>query len=206
MLRRIKHSIKQTFHFSNRESNSLLAIIVLILFLIIAPKAVQLYYRCAHKPLAHCADIALLEKQLTLLQENADRFVLMNINTATAEQLQAIEGITQQLALRILRYRDKLGGFVSFDQYKEVYGLSSRLRVKLMQCTTILEKYRPKKLSLNQASFKALVYHPYISAAMAKAIIAYRKQKGKFTTLRAIQTLPGYHADWGQKIMPYLSV
>lgn len=205
MLHKLKRRIKQAFHFSNRESNSLLAIIVLTLLVIIAPKVYKLYYRCTYKPLDHSANIALLEKNLTLLQENAGKFTLMNINATTAEQLQEIEGVTQQLALRILRYRDKLGGFVSFDQYKEVYGLSSALQVKLMQHTIILEKYRPKKLSLNQVTFKALVCHPYISAAMAKAIIDYRKQKGKFTNLRAIQKLPGYHPDWGRKIMPYLT-
>lgn len=208
MLHKLRHWIKQALHFSNRESNGLLAIIlaiiVLILLVIIAPKAYRLYYR--HQPLDHSADIALLEKNLTLLQENASKFTLININTATAEQLQEIEGITQQLALRILRYRDKLGGFVSFDQYKEVYGLSSRLQTKLMQRTTILAQYKPKKLSLNQATFKALVSHPYISAAIAKAIIDYRKKQGKFTTLRAIQRVPGYDSNWGNKIMPYLSL
>ncbi|MEF2232506.1 MAG: helix-hairpin-helix domain-containing protein [Candidatus Cardinium sp.] len=202
MLDKFKHSIKQAFHFSNRESNSLLAIIVLILLAIIAPKIYQLYV--SHQPIDHRADIALLDKNLILLQENARTYTLININTATADQLQTIAGIRQPLAMRILRYRDKLGGFVSLDQYKEVYGLPHHLQVKLMQRTTIPAKYRPKKLSLNQATFKALVFHPYISAAMAKAIINYRKQQGKFTALAAIQRLPGYRSDWRDKIMPYL--
>lgn len=204
MLHKAKYWIKQTFHFSNRESRSLLSIILLMLFLIIAPKVVKLYYRCAHKPLDHSADIVLLEKHLILLQKNATQFVLININTATSQQLQEIAGIRASLALRILRYRDKLGGFVWLDQYKEVYGLSSSLCLKLIQRTTILKNYRPKKLSLNQSPFKTLVLHPYISADMAKAIIEHRKRKGQFTTLRAIETLPGYDPNWGKKIMPYL--
>ncbi|MGI2257193.1 ComEA family DNA-binding protein [Candidatus Cardinium hertigii] len=204
MLRKIKHSIKQAFHFSNRESNSLLAIIIFMLLAVMAPKVVQLYY--IHKPLDHRADIALLEKQLALLQANSNSFVPLDINSATAEPLLAIEGMTQPLALRILRYRDKLGGFVSVDQYKEVYGLSNHLRVKLIQHTTIRKGYQPKKVSLNQTTRKNLASHPYISYSMAQAIIDYRKRKGKFTTFRAIQTLPGYHPDWGKKIMPYLSL
>ncbi|MGI2299424.1 ComEA family DNA-binding protein [Candidatus Cardinium hertigii] len=205
MLRKIKHSIKKAFHFSNRESNSLLAMVTFMLMAVIAPKAVQLYYRWTYKP-DHCAETALLDKQLALLQANADRLVPFDINSATAEPLQAIEEMTEQLAGRILRYRDKLGGFVSVDQYKEVYGLSSRLRAKLMEHTTIRKGYPPKKISLNQSTFKRLAAHPYISYDMAQAIIDYRKRKGKFTTLRAIQTLPGYHPDWGKKAMPYLSL
>jgi len=205
MLRKIKHSIKQAFHFSNRESNSLLAMVAFMLVAVIAPKVVQLYYRCTYIP-DHRADIALLEKQLALLQANSNRWVPLDINNATTEPLLAIEGMTQPLALRILRYRDKLGGFVSLDQYKEVYGLSSRLRVKLMEHTTIQKGYPPKKVSLNQATRKQLAAHPYISYGMAQAIIDYRKRKGKFTTLHTIQKLPGYDPDWGKKIMPYLSL
>ncbi|AXI24270.1 competence protein ComEA helix-hairpin-helix repeat region [Cardinium endosymbiont of Sogatella furcifera] len=177
---------------------------MLILLTIIAPKIYQLYV--SHQPIDHRADIALLEKNLTLLQENARTYTLLNINTATANQLQTIAGIRQPLAMRILRYRDKLGGFISLDQYKEVYGLPHHLHIKLMKRTTIPAKYRPKKLSLNQATFKALVFHPYISVAMAKAIINYRKQQGKFTHLNAIQRLPGYSSNWGNKIMPYLTL
>ncbi|WP_158309917.1 ComEA family DNA-binding protein [Cardinium endosymbiont of Encarsia pergandiella] len=195
--------IKQVFHFSNRESNSLLAMVTFMLVAVIAPKVVQLYY--SYKP-DHGADTALLEKQLALLQANRDRLVPLDINSTTAEPLLVIEGITQPLALRILRYRDKLGGFVSVDQYKEVYGLSGRLRAKLIQRTTIQTGYQPKKVSLNRATRKQLAAHPYISYGMAQAIIDYRKREGKFTTLHAIQTLPGYHPDWGKKVMPYLSL
>ncbi|WP_342265061.1 ComEA family DNA-binding protein [Cardinium endosymbiont of Philonthus spinipes] len=206
MWRKLTRWIKQAFHFSNRESNGLLAMITLMLLCIIAPKVYKLYYTYTHKPLDHSAAIAFLEKKLTLLQANSGKVSLININTATPEALQEIEGITAQLAVRILRYRNKLGGFICFDQYKEVYGLSNHLQTRLIKRTTICTYYRPKKLSLNQASFKTLVAHPYISAAMAKAIIDYRKRAGKFITLHTIQRLPGYHANWGKKIMPYLTL
>lgn len=206
MLVKLKYWIKKSLYLSNRESNSLLALILFILLLIIAPKVVKLYYRSTTKPLDHSADIALLENNLSFLQKNALKFALIDINRATAEQLQTIEGITDKLSIRIVRYREKLGGFVSSGQYKEIYHLSKPLQVRLMQCTAILTAYRPKRLSLNQANFKALVCHPYISAAMARAIIDYRKRNGKFNTLRDIEKLPGYHTNWGRKIMPYLAL
>lgn len=206
MLDKIRHRIKQAFYFSNSESNGLLAIIVLILFLVVVPNVWKLYYRLAAKPLDHRSDIALLEQNLLLLQENARKVVLININTATAQQLAKIGGIAQKLASRIINYRDKLGGFVSIDQYKEVYGLSSQQQVRLRKQTTILGNYIPKQLSLNHTTFKELVAHPYISPSIAKAILDYRKKKGKFITLRTIEALPGCHSDWAQKVMPYLSL
>ncbi|ROT46978.1 ComEA family DNA-binding protein [Candidatus Cardinium hertigii] len=206
MFNKIKYRIKELFYFSNSESNGLLAIIVLIFLLIIAPKACMLYYSYSNKPLDHSSDMVLLEKKWLLLQENVSKTALININTTTVQQLANMDGITQKLATRIIKYRDKLGGFISLDQYKEVYGLSNRLQERLMNQTTILAKYRPKQLSLNHTTFQELVAHPYISPSIAKAIIDYRKKKGKFTTLYTIQELPGYHTDWANKIRPYLSL
>jgi DNA uptake protein ComE-like DNA-binding protein len=204
MLNKIRDRIKAVFYFSNSESNGLLAIIVLILLLIIAPKAFKLYCGISSKPLDHTEDIALLEKNLMLLQQNASKVVLININTTFAQQLEELAGVDGKLARRIISYRDKLGGFVSLDQYGEVYGMSNYLRLRLAKQTIVTEKYLPKQLSLNHATFKELVVHPYVSPDMAKAIIACRKKKGKFIELTDIQKLPGYEPTWGKKIRPYL--
>lgn len=205
MLNKIKRSVKAAFHFSTSETNGFFAIIILMLLLVIAPKIVSLYTGCYSKPLDHSKDVALLEKNICLLKENASKVDFLNINIATAQELEFLSGLNKKLAIRIISYRDKLGGFVSIDQYKEVYGLSAHLQCRLMKQTTIQKKYRPKQLSLNHSSFKKLIAHPYISPAIAKAIVDYRN-KTKFTTIDAIQKLPGYHLNWAKKMMPYLSL
>lgn len=204
MLRNIKRLIQQAFHFSNREANGLLAIILLTLLLIIAPQVYTLYCKHSHQPLDHTTDIALLEQHLNILEAN--KTVSIAINSALSSQLQEIEGVSLKLANRIIRYRDKLGGFISADQYKEIYGLSADLQTILAKHTNIPKGYKPNKLSLNQATFKKLVTHPYISVAMAKAIINHRRKKGKFANLLAIKDLPQYNCHWGRKIIPYLTL
>ncbi|WP_204594630.1 ComEA family DNA-binding protein [Cardinium endosymbiont of Culicoides punctatus] len=201
----MKRYIKAAFHFSNSETNGFFAMIMLMLLLCIAPRAYKLYTQYYSKPLDHSKDIILLEKNLLLLKENARKVDLIDINMVTAQDLESISGLKQKLAVRIINYRNKLGGFVSLDQYKEVYGLSVHLQRRLMKQTTISEKYIPKQLSLNGSSFKAWVAHPYISPAIAKAIVDYRNHK-QFTTIDDIEKLPVYHLNWAKKMMPYLSL
>jgi len=50
----------------------------------------------------------------------------ININTATAEQLTALNGIGQAYAARIVAYRQTHGKFTSVDQLKNIKGIGDR--------------------------------------------------------------------------------
>lgn len=47
----------------------------------------------------------------------------VNLNTATAVELQRVPGIGETFAQRIVAYREKIGGFTSLEQLKEVEGI-----------------------------------------------------------------------------------
>lgn len=52
---------------------------------------------------------------------------VININTATAADWEALPGIGPVLAARIIKYRDKLGGFTRVEQVQQTYGISDSL-------------------------------------------------------------------------------
>ena len=58
----------------------------------------------------------------------------INLNTATSEQLQTINGIGPSIAGKILEYRKQIGQFTSVDQLLDVSGIGSKT----------LEKIRPE--------------------------------------------------------------
>ena len=48
---------------------------------------------------------------------------LININTATAEELMTIDGIGEATAAKIIEYREKNNGFISIDELLNVSGI-----------------------------------------------------------------------------------
>lgn len=128
-----------------------------------------------------------------------------DLNLADTAQLKTIFGIGEKLSIRIIKYRDKLGGFVSMNQLKEVYGLDSVTISQLKQHSFLDEKSNVKKIDINTSDEKQLAAHPYFSK-VAKSIVAYRFQHGKFKTTDDIRHIGILDEHTIQKITPYLHV
>lgn len=56
-----------------------------------------------------------------------ENIILIDINTADAEQLQLLDKIGPVLASRIIEYRDCYGAFVSIEEIKEVKGIGDKI-------------------------------------------------------------------------------
>jgi competence protein ComEA len=57
--------------------------------------------------------------------------VPLNLNTATAEQLDALDGIGPATAQSILEYREEHGGFGSVDELGQVPGIGEKRMASL---------------------------------------------------------------------------
>lgn len=57
-----------------------------------------------------------------LYQSNRIKKVILDINAATAEDFKTINGIGEKLSARIVKFRDRLGGFLTSEQLYDVYG------------------------------------------------------------------------------------
>jgi competence protein ComEA len=129
-----------------------------------------------------------------------------DLNLADTMQLKKIYGIGNSLSLRIIKFRDALGGFVSQDQLKDVYGLDSAVVRRLSESTFIIENFQPAKININTADEKTLASHPYIKKNFAKAIIAFRFQHGNFNDTNDITKITAIPPHQAERIVPYLTV
>ncbi|MBX9850170.1 MAG: helix-hairpin-helix domain-containing protein [Cytophagaceae bacterium] len=132
--------------------------------------------------------------------------IIFDINKADSAQLESVKGIGKKLASRIVKYRDKVGGFISKDQYAEVYGLDSMVVAELKQCSFISEDFIPEKININSCTINALSSHPYIGKKNAASIIAYRNQHGSFAELGDLKKIKAIPENSLQKMLPYLSL
>ncbi|HEY0067447.1 MAG TPA: helix-hairpin-helix domain-containing protein [Flavisolibacter sp.] len=129
----------------------------------------------------------------------------VNINTADTSAFIALPGIGSKLAFRITSFRDKLGGFYSADQVAETYGLADSVFQKIKPYL-VLDNRPVKKLSINTATVDELKSHPYIRWNLAKAIVAYRQQHGRFHSLEELKKISLIDEAAFEKMKPYLGL
>ncbi|MDN5205679.1 helix-hairpin-helix domain-containing protein [Fulvivirgaceae bacterium BMA10] len=129
-----------------------------------------------------------------------------DINACDTIQLKKIKGIGSVLSRRIIKFRDKLGGFVSEYQYREVYGLDSAVVKELKKVSFISPLFQPGKLAINEANMEELSQHPYISKNMAKIIVAYKQEHGKFAKLNDLLKIHIIDTTTFNKVKPYLTL
>lgn len=131
------------------------------------------------------------------------QYEFIDINLADTSAFISLPGIGSKLAARIVSFREKLGGFYSEQQLREVYGLKD----------SVFEKIRPwlrladpelKKINVNLASVEELKSHPYLRFALANAIVSYRSVHGQFESVEDLRKLKPITDEIFEKIRFYL--
>ncbi len=125
----------------------------------------------------------------------------IDINQTIPEELQLIYGIGPALSKRILKYRDKLGGFVDSTQLAEVWGLQDSTLTQLYENTIIQGDV--KKININTSSLDELKEHPYIKYNQAKVIVRYRDNHGHYENWENVLKVRVIKAD--SKLKAYLN-
>jgi DNA uptake protein ComE-like DNA-binding protein len=129
-----------------------------------------------------------------------------DINKADTSQLMSVAGIGSKRSQRIMKYRDALGGFISMDQLQEVFGLDSVVVRKVLDATFIASDFQPVTINVNTSDEKRLAFHPYLSNAAARSIVAYRFQHGDFKAMEELRNIHALDEKTIQKITPYLTL
>jgi competence ComEA-like helix-hairpin-helix protein len=130
----------------------------------------------------------------------------IELNRTDSIELQEIYGIGKKIASWIIEYREKLGGFTSIDQLKEVYSIDSNRFLQISPYLYVNNEYNVKKININKATVKELVNHPYIDYYLATSIVNYRQRNGNYTNIKDIKQAVLLYDELYQKIAPYLSV
>lgn len=129
-----------------------------------------------------------------------------DLNKATAEELQEINGIGEVLSRRIITYRNKIGGFVNDIQLKDIYGLDYETREKLIAQFTVKSKPPIEVLDINEAGLLELSEVPYIGYELAREIIDYRLLHEKINNFEELSKLERFPGDKIDRIQLYLSI
>ena len=130
--------------------------------------------------------------------------LILDVNKADSILFEQLPGIGEKLSSRIVRYRERLGGFISLEQLKEVYGIQDSLFQQLKGQLLLNKSELPRKLSINKADYKALRQHPYVSHLMAKILLAYLRAHDRIKDEEELNSINGLDKKELEKLLPYL--
>lgn len=133
-----------------------------------------------------------------------NKFITVDINDADSLEFLNVKGIGPAFASRIINYRNRLGGFHSKTQLKEVWGLDS-LKYTTLENQIVVNNINLKKINLNNCAFEDIKLFPYLTYKQMNAIIAYRKQHGNYKSVEDLNKIAILTPQIIQKITPYLS-
>ena len=113
---------------------------------------------------------------------------IVDLNTVDSTTLVELPQIGPYTAVRILEFRDKLGGFVDKEQLRAVKGMDEA-RYAAIEPYINLGAVEVRKVDVNRADFKTLVHHPYLSYEQVKCIFNQREKRGMIKNWAQLEAL-----------------
>ncbi|MFV0396721.1 MAG: helix-hairpin-helix domain-containing protein [Bacteroidales bacterium] len=127
---------------------------------------------------------------------------IIDLNNTDTITLQKIPGIGTYYAKLIVDYGDKLGGYMSVDQLKEIKRLREGVYDQIAHWFTV-NSSAIQPIHINTVSFALLCTHPYIGYDRARAIDQFRR-KSKIRSLSELSLLEQFDSITIQKLTPYV--
>lgn len=127
----------------------------------------------------------------------------IDVNLADTSAYAGLPGIGAVLSARIVKFREKLGGFVHIEQLSEVFGLKAEVyqqMVGYLKCDPSVVR----KLSLNYSTMSDLAKHPYIGYQKAKLVVEFRSKNGAFSSLDQLVKSNLLTTEEFKKASPYI--
>ena len=133
------------------------------------------------------------------------RYLNTEINSADSATLVKSLHLPTWIASRVISYRNLLGGYYKPSQLNEVYGFDTSHYDKIQKYLK-LDTSMIVKIHINDADFKEILRHPYISYDITKQIVNYRNQRGLFKSTQQLVELGILTESTYLKLKPYLSI
>ena len=136
----------------------------------------------------------------------------LNINTATAEQLQALPGIGPVTAANIVSFREQYGPFLSVEELLDVDNIGPKTLADIIDLITVDGSSKlptdvpTDKVNINTATAEQLQTLKYIGQAKADAIIAYRTEHGPFLSIEDLLKVDGIGEKTLNAIRDFITV
>ncbi len=126
---------------------------------------------------------------------------VLNINSASATELESLWGVGPVVSKIIVERREKLGGFHSKEQLRDIWGITDSFFLMNKKRLHVTAPFRYININGEQDS---LSRHYLISYNLAKLIVRYRRQHGDYTKVEDIKKIRVMNDSLFTTLEPYL--
>ena len=125
---------------------------------------------------------------------------LVDVGVADTTELKKIPGIGSGISKAIVGYRNRLGGFYSLEQLREV-----RFVTPEMMEWFKLDSISIRPLPVNRAGLDRLRAHPYLNFYQARVIVEHRKKHGDIKSLSQLSLYEEFTEKDLNRLSAYIS-
>ena len=129
--------------------------------------------------------------------------VKLDLNRCDTSDIVVVPLFGSKRAARLVEYRERLGGFYSLAQVREVYVLQD-MDISHMEKYFYVNSGDVRKININTATYKEMVSHPYFDAYLTKTILHYREQHGAIHSLEELQQVTHAYPELMEKLRHYV--
>jgi competence protein ComEA len=133
------------------------------------------------------------------------KVTILELNTASEEQLLSLKGVGAFFAKQIIKKRGELGGYISVDQLKEVWKMDEE-KFEIIKPQVSVDKSLIQGIQINLVTAEELKAHPYISWNVANSLIKIRNQHGNFKSPEDLRKSVLVDDILFEKIKPYIVI
>ena len=128
---------------------------------------------------------------------------LVDINTADSAALRRVRGIGEKTVVRILEWRERLGGFYSIEQLA-ADKLVSESNFEQILSQICCDSCNISKIDINFASPAQLKGHPYIAPQKLRRLLSKRQLKGGWSKIEEMVDDDIFTEQEAERLRPYL--
>ncbi|MEX1192892.1 MAG: helix-hairpin-helix domain-containing protein [Brumimicrobium sp.] len=138
-------------------------------------------------------------------EAKAKESIVLNVNRASTEELQKINGIGPFFAEEIVKLREEHGGIYDLNQLLDIYNFDEE-KLEELKPHLKLNIEDIDKININKATKKMLGSHPDIDWNIANSIVSMRETHGEYKSLDDLLKSVLIDKQKLEEIRPYLTV